>query len=157
MEALDRDDFTSVSYNMCNVTCAGLISKYLRCNTKSIYLTRVCNKFRGKENTMKAKFHHFGVPTTVKSAEETFLEGAGAYKTDPEAHPYSVEYLRFMPNSPMPDVIKTTPHAAFVVDSIDEAVKGKQMILPPTDVRPTLRVAFIRNGDALIELMEVKS
>ena len=106
---------------------------------------------------MKAKFHHFGVPTTVKSAEETFLEGAGAYKTDPEAHPYSVEYLRFMPNSPMPDVIKTTPHAAFVVDSIDEAVKGKQMILPATDVRPTLRVAFIRNGDALIELMEVKS
>jgi hypothetical protein len=106
---------------------------------------------------MKAKFHHFGVPTTAMSAKETFLEGAGAYKTDPEAHPYSVEYLRFTPNSAMPDVIKTTPHAAFVVDSIDEALKGKQVIIPPTDVRPTLKVAFICDGDALIELMEMKS
>ena len=109
---------------------------------------------------MKGRFHHFGVPTTAKSAKETFLEGTGAYKTDPEDHPYSVEYLRFTPNSAMPDVIKTTPHAAFIVDSIDEAMKGKQVILPPTDLPPTFksaRVAFIRDGDALIELMEVKS
>ena len=56
---------------------------------------------------MKGRFHHFGVPTTTKSAKETFLEGAGAYKTDPEAHPYSAENLRFTPNSPIPDVIKT--------------------------------------------------
>jgi hypothetical protein len=46
----------------------------------------------------------------------------------------------------MPDVIKTMSHAAFVLDSIDEAVKGKQVIFPRTDVSPTLRVVFIREG-----------
>ena len=106
---------------------------------------------------MKAKFHHFGVPTTAMSAKETFLEGAGAYKTDPETHPYSIEFLRFTQNSSMPDVIKTTPHAAFIVDSVDEAVKGKQVIIPPTDLNPERRLAFIREGDALIELIELKS
>ncbi len=80
---------------------------------------------------MKARFHHFGVPTTVKGSKETFLEDAGVYITDPESHPYSVEFLRFTPNSPMPDAIKKTPHAAFVVPSVEQAIKGKQVILPP--------------------------
>lgn len=106
---------------------------------------------------MKAKFHHFGVPTTAKSDEETFMKDGGLYKTDPESHPFSVEFLRFAQNSPMPDVIKTTPHAAFIVDNVDEAVKEKQVILPPTDLTPKRRLAFIRDGDALIELIEVKS
>lgn len=105
---------------------------------------------------MKAKFHHFGVPTTVKGSKETFLEGAGVYITDPESHPYSVEFLRFTPNSPMPDPIKKTPHAAFIVPSLDQAIKGKQVILPPMEVSPTLRVAFIKDGDALMEVMEMK-
>ncbi len=106
---------------------------------------------------MKAKFHHFGVPTTVKAGKETYLDGAGVYITDPESHPYSVEFLRFDANSPMPDAIKKTPHAAFVVESLDQAIKGKQVILPPTEVTPTLRVAFIKDGDALVEVMEMKA
>ena len=105
---------------------------------------------------MKARFHHFGVPTTVKGSKETFIEGAGVYITDPEAHPYSVEFLRFAPDCPMPDAIQKTPHAAFVVPSVDQAIVGKQVILPPTEVTPTLRVAFIKDGDALIEVMEMK-
>jgi hypothetical protein len=109
-----------------------------------------------KGTVMKAKFHHFGVPTTVKAGKETYLDGAGVYITDPQSHPYSVEFLRFDANSPMPDAIKKTPHAAFVVESLDQAIKGKQVILPPTEVTPTLRVAFIKDGDALVEVMEMK-
>jgi hypothetical protein len=65
--------------------------------------------------------------------------------------------------SPTPRVIPipsnssaSTPHAAFVVESLDQAIKGKQVILPPTEVTPTLRVAFIKDGDALVEVMEMK-
>ncbi len=105
---------------------------------------------------MKGKFHHFGVPTAVQSTKETFLEAAGVYISDPENHPYSIEFLRFAPDSPMPDAIKKTPHAAFIVQSVDQALKGKQVVLPPFDATPTLRVAFIRDGDALIEVMEMK-
>ncbi|HEY3324523.1 MAG TPA: dihydroxyacetone kinase subunit DhaK [Planctomycetota bacterium] len=105
---------------------------------------------------MAAKFHHFGVPTATKQEGETYLEGGKVYITDPEKHPYRVEFVRCEPDSPMPDVIKTKPHAAYVVSSIEEAMKGKPVVLQPFDATPTCRVAFIMDGDSLIELMQLK-
>ncbi|MBN1124328.1 MAG: hypothetical protein JXA82_04915 [Sedimentisphaerales bacterium] len=106
---------------------------------------------------MAGKFHHFGVPTSRKSENETFLEGAGVHITDPDSSPYRIEFLRFESDSCMPEAIQSTPHAAFMVDSLDEAIQGKQVVLEPFDATDTLRVAFIQDGDALIEVMQEKS
>jgi hypothetical protein len=100
------------------------------------------------------EFKHYGVPTTQQQDDELYIEGAGVYITDPEAHPYNVEFLRFEADSPMPQEIQTKPHAAFLVDDLDKALEGKDVILEPFDATETLRVAFIVDGDALIELME---
>jgi len=102
-----------------------------------------------------SQFHHFGVPTDVKADNETFIEGGKVYVTDPESHPYRVEFLRFEPDSPMPEIVMNTPHAAFVVPSIAEAMKGCDVVIEPFDATDTIRVAFIRDGDALVELMEI--
>ena len=56
----------------------------------------------------------------------------------------------------MPDIVKKQAHAAFMVPSIDEALKGQNVLIQPFDATDTLRVAFIKDGDALIELMEIK-
>ena len=101
-------------------------------------------------------FHHFGVPTNAKHDNETYIEGAKVYITDPQAHPYGVEFLRFEPDTPMPDALQRQSHAAFAVDNLDEALEGEDVLLPPFDATETLRVAFITDGDALIELMEMK-
>lgn len=103
-----------------------------------------------------AKFHHYGVPTTVKGGNEVFIEGAGVHVTDPEANPYKIEFLRFEPDSPMPDAVKNNPHAAFIVEDLDAALLNKNVIIPPFDATDTLRVAFITDGPAVIELMEMK-
>jgi len=103
-----------------------------------------------------SEFHHFGVPTRTKQENETYLEGARVYITDPERHPYKVEFLRFEPDSPLPEAVRTQPHAAFVVDNLDEALKGQDVIILPFDATEALRVAFIQDGDAVIELMEKK-
>jgi hypothetical protein len=100
-----------------------------------------------------ATFKHFGVPTQTMQENETHLEGAKVYVTDPEAHPYNVEFVRCEPGCPMPEIIQTTPHAAFMVDDLDAALAGKEVVLEPFDATDTLRVAFIKDGDALIELM----
>ncbi len=105
---------------------------------------------------MNATFHHFGVPTNEPRGEETFLEAAGVHITDPEAHPFRIEFLRFEADSCMPEPIQTTPHAAFMVDRLEEALAGKEVVLPPFDATDTLRVAFIKDGGALIEVMEEK-
>jgi hypothetical protein len=99
------------------------------------------------------EFHHFGVPTKAESAGETFLEGAKVYITDPGAHPFKVEFLRFMDDSPMPEILKKWPHAAFLVPDLDAALAGKNVLIAPFDATDELRCAFIQDGDALIEVM----
>ena len=102
------------------------------------------------------KYHHYGVPTTEKREKENYIEAGGVYATDPEDHPYRVEFLRFDPDSPMHETVRTEPHVAFVVENLEEAVKDQNVIVPPFDALETIRVAFIKDGDALIELMEMK-
>ena len=101
-----------------------------------------------------SEFHHFGVPTSAKSSNESYIEGAKVYISDPESHPYRVEFLRFEDDSPLPEAVRTQPHAAFIVDRLDEALEGQNVIIPPFDATDELRVAFIKDGDAIIEVME---
>ncbi len=103
-----------------------------------------------------AKFHHFGVPTAAKAENEIFIEGAGVHVTDPESHTYGIEFLRFEPDSQMPDILKTKCHAAFMVENLQDALKDQNVLIEPFDATDTIRVAFITDGDALIELMETK-
>ncbi len=103
-----------------------------------------------------SEFHHFGVPTSVKSNDETYIEGGKVFVTDPEAHPYRVEFLRFEADSPMPDIVKNTPHSAYVVPSIEKAMEGREVVIQPFNATETIRVAFIKHNEALIELMEIE-
>lgn len=103
-----------------------------------------------------AKFHHFGVPTKAKIAGATYVEGAKVHITDPEKHPFRVEYVRFEKGNPFPKEVQTKSHAAFVVENLDEAVKGATVIFPPCQAGPNMRIAFVTEGDAVLELMEIK-
>ena len=101
-------------------------------------------------------FHHFGVPVDTTQENEIYIKGAKVYITDAEAHPYCVEYLRFEEGSPMHADVQTKPHAAFKVDNLDEALQGQNVIIEPFDATEELRVAFINDSGAVIELMEEK-
>ncbi len=101
-----------------------------------------------------ATFHHFGVPTDQSFEGSAYIEGGKVYATNPEEHPYRVEFLKFDADSPMHELVRTKPHAAFMVDDLAAAVAGKNVIVEPFEATETLRVAFITDGDALIELME---
>jgi hypothetical protein len=101
-----------------------------------------------------SNFHHFGVPVSPKQDNETYIEGAKVYITDPQSHPYNVEFLRFEDDSPMhPDIINN-PHAAFMVEDLKAELEGKNVIVEPFEATDTLRVAFINDNGAIIELME---
>lgn len=100
------------------------------------------------------KFHHVGIPTTQKRPGEAYLEPAKLYVTDAGAHPYNVEWLRFEPGSPMPQELKTLPHVAFEVENLDAALKDKKVVVEPFVPMPGLKVAFILDDGALVELMQ---
>ncbi|KPK49709.1 MAG: hypothetical protein AMK72_03860 [Planctomycetes bacterium SM23_25] len=101
-----------------------------------------------------AQFHHVGVPTDVEHPDETYLEGGGVHITDPEASPYNFEYLRFDANSPMPELMKTNPHIAYMVDDLSAAMEGEQVLLEPFEPMANLRVAFVVKDNIVVELMQ---
>jgi hypothetical protein len=45
--------------------------------------------------------------------------------------PYGVEWTKFDPDCPLPELIKTVPHVDSVVDDIQAAIAGKQILIEP--------------------------
>ena len=101
-----------------------------------------------------ATFHHYGVPSDKEYAGADYIEGGKVFVTDALAHPYRIEFLKFDADSPMHELVRTKTHVAFLVDDLDAALAGKNVIVEPFDAKPTLRVAFITDGDAVIEVMQ---
>jgi len=101
-----------------------------------------------------AQFHHVGVPTDIEHPRETYLEDGGVHITDPAASPYHFEYLRFDADSPLPDVMKTNPHIAYMVDDLGAAMEGEEVLLEPFNPMPNLRVAFVVKDNIVVELMQ---
>ncbi len=105
---------------------------------------------------MAATFHHIGVPTARVGRGETYIAGGKVHVTDPAESPYRIEFLRFEPDTPLPAILRAQCHAAFVVESIEAALAGQEVVVEPFAATPEVRVAFLKVGDALIEVMEMK-
>ena len=103
---------------------------------------------------MKKEFHHIGIPTAQKQPDEIYLADSKLYITDANQSEHHIEWLRFEPGSPLPEVLKTTAHAAFTVENLDQALAGRTVIVPPWSPMPGLRVAFIQDGAAPVEFLE---
>ena len=99
-------------------------------------------------------FSHIGIPTTFKRDGEIYLKDAKLFVTDFNASEYKIEWLRFEEDSPMPELLKTTAHVAYMVDDLDAAMAGKQTLIAPFEPMEGLRVAFILEDGAPIEFMQ---
>jgi len=100
------------------------------------------------------RFHHVGIPTGAPRQGETHLEAFGMHVSGFPESPYGVEWMRFDAGSPISELIRTVPHLAFVVDDLEAALEGKQVLTPPNSPSEGLRVAMIVHDGAPIELME---
>ena len=101
------------------------------------------------------KFSHVGMITTEKKENETFVEATRVWVTDFVTHPHKIEWLRFEPDSPLTGPVRTEPHVAYQVDSIEEAAKGMKTLLEPFDAMEGLRVGFFQTSDGgVVEFME---
>jgi hypothetical protein len=62
--------------------------------------------------------------------------------------------MRFEPDCPLPEIVKTVPHVAFEVDDLDKALKDKKIIIEPNSPSEGIQVAFIEDNGAPVELMQ---
>jgi hypothetical protein len=79
------------------------------------------------------KYHHVGIPTTEKREGEVHLKDLKVYASGYNENPYHIEWMRYEPDAPYPDVVKILPHVAFEVDDLEQELKGKKVIIPPTE------------------------
>lgn len=100
------------------------------------------------------KFNHIGIPTQNKFDGEIRLEHLKMTVSDHENNPYGIQWQRYDADAPYPEIVKSIPHVAFEVDSIQEAIRGEKVIIEPNSPSEGLIVAFIEVNGAPIELME---
>ena len=100
------------------------------------------------------RYHHIGIPTNVRRENEGYLEKFKMYGSGYETSPYGVEWMRFEPDSPLPELVKTVPHVAFVVDDLQAAIDGKDILIKPNSPADGVSVAFIVDNGAPIEFLQ---
>jgi len=100
------------------------------------------------------KFDHIGIPTKNSQEGEFFIEDGKCFCTDPVKTKFFVEYLRPIEGCPYPPVLLEKPHVSYLVENLDEALEGENVIIEPFNPIPTRRLAFIDVEGCIIELAE---
>lgn len=100
------------------------------------------------------EYHHIGIPTFEPRPGEVHLAEFGVHVSGYESSPFGVEWMRFDPDSPLPELVRTVPHVAFRVDDLDAAIAGREVLIAPNRPSPGVRVAFIVDNGAPIEFLE---
>jgi hypothetical protein len=87
-------------------------------------------------------------------AREHHVGHLGVYVSGFETTPYGIEWIRFEPHCDVPEIVRIVPHIAVAVDDLDEALKGREILIAPTEPSVGVRVAFILGDGAPVELLE---
>jgi GNAT superfamily N-acetyltransferase len=99
------------------------------------------------------RYHHLGVPTQIPRSGEQYLAPYKFYVSGFSSSPYGIEWMRFEPDCPLHEIIKTVPHVAFEVDDLDAALEGEEILYPPGSPSEGVRAAMILHDGAPVELI----
>ena len=100
------------------------------------------------------RYHHIGIPTTVSRNGETYLPQFKMHVVGHDTNPYGVEWIRFEPDSPLPELVKTVAHIAFEVDDMEEELEGREVLIEPNSPSAGVTVAFIVDNGAPVEFLQ---
>ena len=99
-------------------------------------------------------YHHLGIPTSEKREGEEYLERFKTYASGFPASPYGIEWMRYEPDAPLPELVKTVPHIAFEVDDLAKELEGKELLIAPNSPSEGVTVAFIIDNGAPVEFLQ---
>ena len=106
---------------------------------------------------MAATYMHIGIPVTNKKPGMVYNEGARFWCSNVDDYDYKIEYLKFEEGTRFPEILSKQPHVAYKVDNMDPYIQqAQQVIFGPEVLSDTVRLAFIIQDDAIIELYEEK-
>jgi hypothetical protein len=95
-----------------------------------------------------------GIPTHIRRPNEMYLGEHKVWVSGYESSPFGVEWMRFEPDCPLPDLVKTVPHVAFEVDDLREELRGQDVLIAPNRPSEGVTVAFVVHDGAPIEFLQ---
>jgi hypothetical protein len=108
---------------------------------------------------MRRTFHHIGLIAETPQPHETWVEGGRLWISNPNLHPQRVEWLRYAdPAATDADAaFRAEPHIAYTVDSLDEAIAGKEVVIEPGEIGepPFALAAFAKEDGLVVEYMQI--
>lgn len=100
------------------------------------------------------RHHHVGIPHEDARPDEQHLRHLGVHVAGFESSPCGIEWMRFEPHWRVPDIVRTTPHVAFVVDDLEGALAAREVVIALNSHSNGVRVAFIVENGEPVELLE---
>lgn len=100
------------------------------------------------------RFHHLGIPARKKVSGMVEVKRLNIHATDHESNPFGIQWMLYGKKCKVPNLVRKLPHAAFEVDDLKKALKGKKVIIKPNSPSPGVLVAFIEEAGAPIELLQ---
>jgi hypothetical protein len=109
---------------------------------------------------VKRTFHHIGLPALDQATPipgESWVEENRCWVTDPLDHPQRIEWLRYAPDSPVDPAFQQSPHICYIIDSLDEAIDGREIVLAPFEPGdpPFGRAAFVWEDGVVVEYIQL--
>lgn len=98
-------------------------------------------------------FDHLGLPTDEDMKWDAYLENLKLHIQEYENDPFGIEWMKFEPGSPMPEIIQKRPHVAFVVNDLAKATKGYELLVPVSEPRPGMKTCFIVHKGIAVEFV----
>jgi hypothetical protein len=100
------------------------------------------------------EYHHMGIPTTESRPGEVYIPKFKMWISGYEDSEFKVQWHRYEEGCELPLLIQTVAHPAFKVKDMEQALKGKKVILQPYYPLDDFLVAFIEDGGAPIEFIQ---
>ena len=104
---------------------------------------------------MNYTFSHIGIPTNEERNWDGFYEPGRIHYTEFDKDQYKIEWVKFDNDSPMPEMMRTLPHVAYLVDEMEQALKGCEILVETFSPAEGVRVAFIVHKGSPVEFMEI--
>ena len=101
------------------------------------------------------RYHHLGIPTSESRPGERYRPEFGMHVSGFETSPFRIEWMRFDEDSPVPELVRRVPHVAFVVDDLEAALAGREVLIAPNRPSHGVLVAFVVDDGAPVELMQI--
>lgn len=100
------------------------------------------------------RYHHIGIPTSQCRPGEQQIRDLDIFVVGHENSEFGVEWMRFGANAHVPELVRQVAHVAFEVTDLASELQGREILIPPNSPSEGVRVAFIVEKGAPIELIE---